>query len=142
MAELISKAINARSQSGIFNQLTFMNWYLAKIVFRIVCGDGSHAAQFDEQLRLIRADKKEEALLKAQLLGSREEEVFFNQHQQMVHWQFINVSELYKLSELIDGAELYSRIEEKENGDSYVQIVNHKAAGIESGQTLELLELV
>ncbi|MEK7225456.1 MAG: DUF4288 domain-containing protein, partial [Bacteroidota bacterium] len=52
-----------------------MNWYLAKIVFRIVCGDGNHLAQFDEQLRLIRADKREEALLKAQLLGSREEEV-------------------------------------------------------------------
>lgn len=119
-----------------------MNWYLAKIVFRIVCGDGNHLAQFDEQLRLIRADKKEEALLKAQLLGSREEEKFFNQHQQMVHWQFINVSELYKLSELIDGAELYSRIIEKDNGESYVQIVNSKAAEIESGSTLELLQLI
>ena len=119
-----------------------MNWYLAKIVFRIVCGDGNHLAQFDEQLRLIRADKKEEALLKAQLLGSREEEMFFNQHQQMVHWQFINVSELYKLSDLIDGAELYSRIIERDNGESYVQIVNRKAAEIESGSTLELVELL
>ena len=121
---------------------TTMNWYLAKIVFRIVCGDGNHTAQFDEQLRLISADKKEEALLKAQLLGSRGEEMFFNNNRQMVHWQFVNVSELYKLSELIDGAELYSRIEEKENGDSYVQLVNEKAALIGSGNTLELLELV
>lgn len=119
-----------------------MNWYLAKIIFRIVCGDGNHLAQFDEQLRLIRAEKKEEALLKAQLLGSREEERFFNQQRQMVHWQFINVSELYKLSELIDGAELYSRIIERDNGENYVQIVNRKAAEIESGNTLELLELV
>ena len=38
-----------------------MNWYLAKMVFRIVCGDGNHAAQFDEQLRLISAGSKEEA---------------------------------------------------------------------------------
>ncbi|MEP7129294.1 MAG: DUF4288 domain-containing protein, partial [Chitinophagales bacterium] len=29
-----------------------MNWYLAKIVFRIICGDGLHQPQFDEQLRL------------------------------------------------------------------------------------------
>lgn len=119
-----------------------MNWYLAKIVFRIVCGDGNHTAQFDEQLRLISADKKEEAFLKAQLLGSREEEIFFNNNQQVVHWEFINVSELYKLSALIDGAELYSRIDEKENGDSYIQLVNEKALRIESGNTLELLELV
>ena len=119
-----------------------MNWYLAKIVFRIVCGDGDHTAQFDEQLRLIRADKKEEALLKAQLLGSREEEKFFNNNQQVVHWQFVNVSDLYKLSDLIDGAELYSRIEEKEDGDSYEQWVNEKAVMIGSGKTLELLELV
>ena len=42
-----------------------MNWYLTKIVFQIICGDGDHTPQFDEQLRLIRADKKEEALLNA-----------------------------------------------------------------------------
>jgi hypothetical protein len=119
-----------------------MNWYLAKIVFRIVCGDGNHTAQFDEQLRLISADKKEEAFLKAQLLGSRGEDKFFNNNRQVVHWQFINVSELYKLSELIDGAELYSRIDEKEDGDSYIQLVNEKAVRIGSGNTLELLELV
>ena len=119
-----------------------MSWYLAKIVFRIVCGDGEHTAQFDEQLRLIQAGKKEEAFLKAQLLGSREEEIFFNNNQQMVHWQFVNVSELYKLSELIDGAELYSRIEEKENGDSYIQIINEKATLIETNNTMEILDLV
>ncbi len=119
-----------------------MNWYLAKIVFRIVCGDGNHAAQFDEQLRLISADDKEEAFLKAQLLGNRGEEMFFNNNHKMVHWQFVNVSDLYKLSELIDGAELYSRIEEKENGDNYVQVINEKAVRIESGHTLELLQLV
>jgi hypothetical protein len=128
--------------AGASGQATTMNWYLAKIVFRIVCGDGNHTAQFDEQLRLIKADKKEEALLKAQLLGSREEEMFFTENQRLIHWQFVNVSELYKISELIDGAELYSRIEEKENGECYVQLVNEKAALIESGNTLELLELV
>lgn len=119
-----------------------MNWYLAKIVFRIVCGDGDHTAQFDEQLRLVKAGEKGEAFLKAQLIGSREEENFFNQNQQLVRWQFINVSELYKLSELIDGAELYSRIEERDNGDGYVEMINEKAAMIESGRTLEILELV
>lgn len=118
-----------------------MNWYLAKIVFRIQCGDGHHTAQFDEQLRLFAAHDKQEALIKAQIAGTKGEETFFNQKYQLVQWQFINVSELYQLQELIDGAELYSRIEEREHADSYIQMVHGKAAQIEQGNTHELLHL-
>jgi Domain of unknown function (DUF4288) len=118
-----------------------MNWYLAKMVFRIICGDGNHTAQFDEQLRLISAGSKEEAFHKAQLLGGREDEIFFNYSQQLVQWQFISVSELYQLNELIDGAELYSRIEEKDNADNYLHIVHKKAEQIRFGNTLEILNL-
>ncbi len=118
-----------------------MNWYLAKMVFRIICGDGDHTAQFDEQLRLITADSKEEAFHKAQLLGGKEEEMFFNRNQQLVQWQFISVSELYQLNKLIDGAEVYSRIEEKENADNYLHIIYKKAEQIRFGNTLEILNL-
>jgi len=119
-----------------------MNWYLSKMVFRIICGDGNHAAQFDEQLRLITANSKEEAFHKAQLLGVKEEEMFFNTAQQLVQWQFISISELYQLQELIDGAELYSRIEEQENADSYLHIVHKKAEQIRFGNTHEILNLL
>ncbi|MDZ4795931.1 MAG: DUF4288 domain-containing protein [Bacteroidota bacterium] len=118
-----------------------MNWYLTKMVFRIICGDGNHTAQFDEQLRLIAAGSKEEAFHKAQLLGAKEEEMFFNRTQQLVQWQFISVSELYQLQELIDGAELYSRIEETENADAYLHIIHKKAEQIRFGSTLEMLNL-
>jgi hypothetical protein len=107
-----------------------MNWYLAKLVFRIICGDGDHTPQFDEQLRLISAASMEGAFEKAQLTGQKEQETFYNRKQQLVQWQFINVSELYEISELIDGAELYSRIEEKDNAQSYIHIVNQKAENI------------
>jgi hypothetical protein len=123
------------------NKPTNMNWYLAKMVFRIICGDGNHTAQFDEQLRLISGGSKEEAFHKAQLLGGKEEEMFFNRNQQLVQWQFISVSELYQLNELIDGAEVYSRIEEKENADSYLHIIYKKAEQIRFGNTLEILNL-
>src|SRR5713101_7537691 len=103
-----------------------MNWYLTKTVFRIICGDGDHTPQFDEQLRLISASSKEEAFKKAQLTGKNEEETFYNRRQQLVQWQFINISEIYKISELIDGAELYSRIEERDNAEAYIHIVNQK----------------
>lgn len=121
---------------------TNMNWYLAKMVFRIICGNGDHTAQFDEQLRLIAAGSKEEAFHKAQVLGGKEEEMFFNRTQQLVQWQFISVSELYLLNELIDGAELYSRIEEKENADVYLHIIHKKAEQIRFGNTHEILNLV
>ena len=118
-----------------------MNWYLAKIVFRIICGDGDHAAQFDEQLRLVAAPGKEDAFYKAQQLGQQEEDVFYNNKQQLVQWKFINVSAIYKLGELIDGAELYSRIEERDDADAYTEIVNRKAAGIIHSDSHQLLQL-
>ena|ERR1043165_8831900 len=118
-----------------------MNWYLAKVVFQIVCGNGDHTPQFDEQLRLIAATSKEEAFNKAQQMGRKEEETFFNHKQQLVQWQFINVSELYRLSELIDGAELYSRIEEKDNAGQYIQVVNQKADSIVYSSSHQLLQL-
>jgi len=118
-----------------------MNWYLAKIVFRIICGDGDHLPQFDEQLRLIRAESKENAFHKAQAMGKSEEDTFLNRKDQLVRWQFINVSELYRLSELIDGAEVYSRIEERENAEAYIYTVNQKAESIFFSQTHQLLQL-
>src|SRR5689334_12475733 len=107
-----------------------MNWYLAKLVFRIICGEGDHTAQFDEQLRLISASSKEEAFNKAWQTGKKEEEIFYNQRQQLVQWRFIHVMEIYKISQLIDGAELYSRIEERDNAEAYIHVVNQKAENI------------
>ena len=119
-----------------------MNWYLAKIVYRIICGDGDHTAQFDEQLRLIYATTKEDAFYKAQHIGKNEAETFYNLKKELVQWQFINVSELYKIGEMIDGAELYSRIEEKDNGDLYTEVINKKAQGILYSDIHQLLQLV
>jgi hypothetical protein len=119
-----------------------MYWYLTKIVFRIVCGDGKHTAQFDEQLRLVFAENKNEAFKKALKMGNDENEVFQNHKQKPVQWKFINVSEIYKLGELIDGAELYSRINEIENADTYIELVNKKADGIIHSNSHELLQLV
>jgi len=119
-----------------------MNWYLTKIVFRIICGEGHHTAQFDEQLRLVLASGKENAFNKAQQLGRQEEETFFNMMRQPVRWKFVNVSEIYKLGELMDGAELYSRIEEKDDAAIYMDIVNKKAYGIIHSDSHELLRLV
>ena len=119
-----------------------MNWYLTKVIFQIICGGGNHVAQFDEQLRLVAAHDKKDAFYKAQYLGKKEEETFVNIKQEPVHWKFINVSEVYKLGELLDGAELYSRIDEKGDAGSYIAIINSRAAGIVHSDSHELLQLV
>lgn len=119
-----------------------MNWYLAKIVYRVTCGEGRHTSQFDEQLRLIAAMDKEEAFYKAQQNGQAGEDAFLNQNEQLVQWQFINVSELYRLSSLMDGAEIYSRIEERTDAAVYIDIIHKKAAGIISSGSHEILELL
>ena len=118
-----------------------MNWFLAKIVYRIVCGEGDHTAQFDEQLRLVQAADENEAFDKAKAIGEQEQEMFLNQQQKLVTWQFVNVCELYKISALIDGAELYSRIQETDNAELYMELVHKKAAHIKANNTHKYLQL-
>ena len=108
-----------------------MNWYLAKMVYRIICGDGQHLAQFDEQLRLVEAGDKEDAFEKAADMGRKEEDSFYNQQAQLVRWQFVAVPELYPLTDLIDGAEICSRIKEVENAEAYITFVQQRAAYIQ-----------
>ncbi|HRP55513.1 DUF4288 domain-containing protein [Agriterribacter sp.] len=117
-----------------------MNWFLAKIVYRIICGEGDHTAQFDEQLRLIVASNDEEAFKKASAIGKQEEDCFYNQSEKLVQWKFINVAELHKIAGLIDGAELYSRIEEKENGDLYAELVHKRAANLQLNSSRHFLQ--
>ncbi len=104
-----------------------MKWYLAKIVYRIICGEGSHTPQFDEQLRLVYAENDMHAFQKARLIGDGEEDNFLNNNQKPVHWKFINVSELHPLNDLIDGAEIYSKIGEEGNADSYTKLIKDRA---------------
>lgn len=119
-----------------------MNWYLSKIIFQIICGEGDHTPQFDEQLRLIEATDETEAYAKARGIGMLEQEVFTNTRQQPVQWKFINIAELYKLNGFIDGAELYSRIHETDDADRYIDLTHKKAAHILSGKTHHLLQLL
>jgi Domain of unknown function (DUF4288) len=102
-----------------------MNWYLSKLVFRIICGDGLHKPQFDEQLRVIYAEDEFHAFQKARSIGEREcmEEYIVRR----VQWKFIDVSELLLLSDFIDGAEIYSKITEEENADLYIRNTQKRA---------------
>lgn len=109
-----------------------MNWYMAKLVYRIVCGEGKHTPQFDEQLRLIRAANQAAAFERAQELGFSNQHSFLNYKNEIVEWRFINVSELNQLSELADGVEMYSRVEEAEHAGRFIDTINRKADHLRS----------
>lgn len=108
-----------------------MNWYIAKIIFRISNGEGPQKSQFDEHLRLIQAEYFDEAFLKARILGLQEEASFVNSHQALVKWEFVNVAELFPMRELKDGLEIYSQINEKEEAEPYIHYVHQKAAAMQ-----------
>jgi len=104
-----------------------MNWYIAKIVFKINAGNASQKPQFDEHIRLILADNFEEAFRKARIIGITEEDIIFRDTTK-VAWEFVNVSELYPLKELKDGTELYSQINEEEEASTYIDHIHQRAA--------------
>jgi hypothetical protein len=105
-----------------------MNWFIAKIIFRIVSGEGNHDAQFDEQLRLISATNDKEAFEKAARLGQICQDSFMNNEKQPVRWEFIDVAEINQLNELADGTELYYQINEPADADLYMAWAHHKSA--------------
>jgi len=118
------------AQVLIIFQVLLMNWYITKVIFAITREDSQSKKQFDEQLRLIAASDKEEAFFKARAIGLAEEECFYSDNNKKVRWEFINVSEVIPVKGLEDGAELYSRIHETDEGSSYIHSIHQKAVDI------------
>lgn len=104
-----------------------MNWYLAKLVYRIVSGDGNHAPQFDVQYRLVRAENADWALEKAIILGRIGESTFENAKRESVKWKFIAVEDVSKIPVLDDGAQLYGQILEPHNPREYVEATHARS---------------
>jgi Domain of unknown function (DUF4288) len=102
-----------------------MKWYLSKLVFRVIYANGSHSAQFDEQLRLIYAEDEFHAFQKARTIGDR---ACMNTIENTgVKWKFIDVSELYPLANIVDGAEVFSMITEEADADLYIRNTQKRA---------------
>jgi hypothetical protein len=105
-----------------------MNWYLAKIVYQIISGSANHTPQFDEQLRLIRADEWGWAREKASIVGRLLEQSFNNERNEKVTWKFVEVTELILLTSLEDGEEIYSTTCEPKDVNEYLAIISLKAS--------------
>lgn len=106
---------------------TEMKWYLVKLVYQVVSGDGTHTPQFDEQFRLIHADELDWARKKARVLGQIGAFNFINHRKEEVNWIFIDVIDICEIGEIEDGAQLYSTTEEPQDVSSYLSLIKAKA---------------
>lgn len=98
-----------------------MNSFLVKMVFQIVCGNGNHTPQFEEQLRLVFAKDATTAIEKAKQMSSKEAA-----DTDTVKWKFIAVTDIYPFTEDLDGAVLFSKINETEMGAATIHTMKLK----------------
>ncbi len=104
-----------------------MKWYLAKLIYQVVSGSGNHAPQFDEQLRLIKADDYDWACEKASILGRLYECDFTNLKKESVKWKFVSLVDVMPMGSLQDGEEIYSTIEEPKDVSDYLNKIKSKS---------------
>jgi hypothetical protein len=108
-----------------------MKYYIAKMVFKIQCGNGKHIPQFDEQIRLFYADSAPIALQKAVNTGNEEAQTFINNNQQLIQWIFLGITDLLEIETLTDGIELSSCIKEIDEAENYEYFTQKKAAQLQ-----------
>ncbi len=104
-----------------------MNWYIARFVYQIVAPAAQEGAQFDEQVRLIRADEADWAWEKAHVLGRLGECTLENENKQPVRWKFVGVTNMYPLHDLADGVELFSDTWQPANGEDFLRMTKQQA---------------
>jgi hypothetical protein len=104
-----------------------VKWYLAKMVFRIIVGDGSHTPQFEEQFRLLPAEDALDAFHLARKTGDAEQVIRRLTITAGVEWEFIDVTELYLLDSRITGTGIFSRQYEVQDVLTHKKEVRRKA---------------
>ncbi len=117
-----------------------MSFFLAKIIYQVICGDGNHTPQFDEQFRLILSDDYTTAIDKAKAIGIQEQHSFYNHKQRLVQWNFIDVCELYTIDDYADGTEIISTIKERYDASFYIEEVHQKALKLQQREPYSFLQ--
>lgn len=117
-----------------------MEWFLAKLVYRFQPAGNDHQVQFDEQLRLVLAEDNLHAFHKAQQIGQKEELIADEQSPHQINWVFMDVTEIYPLHKMMDGAEVLSQINQPADKERYQLEVRLKAGYLLSSCTERFLQ--
>jgi len=108
-----------------------MGLYLVKLVFAVYSNNNDQPGEFDEQIRIVSSGNLEGAFLKARHLGRLHEDSFTTKTNQRITWRFIDVSEMYDLGEVKDGAELYSQTHKTDSADTFIHYIRQKSIEIQ-----------
>lgn len=103
-----------------------MQWYLAKIIFRIITEKENETGLFEAKLRLVQGENRQQALQHATAWGEEEESEFTNAAGQKITWQFIAVSELRIFYGFTDEVELDSHLEEMPAPEEFIALQKDK----------------
>ena len=103
-----------------------MKWFAVNCIYQVICGEGKHTPQFNEQTRLIHAEGITQALDKAKLNAVHFNPPFNNCQGEKVVWKFIGVGGISGVAALADGVEISSKIVEPKSVDQYLEKLKHR----------------
>ncbi|MFD2584293.1 DUF4288 domain-containing protein [Pedobacter vanadiisoli] len=103
-----------------------MKWFAVNCIYQVICGEGKHAPQFNEQIRLIQADGIVLALEKAKLNAVHFNPPFSNCIGDKVVWKFIGIGGILEVEEPADGVEVGSKIVEPKSVEKYLEKLEHR----------------
>ena len=103
-----------------------MSYYLATLCYEIICGEGRHTPQFEEQVRLLETGSRSEALKAAHEIGQQELLSYQFNNSAKVEWKFLGIKELISLPGFFHGAELYQQHREIEYAEGYRNFIKDK----------------
>jgi len=103
-----------------------MKWFAVNCIYQVICGEGKHTPQFNEQTRLIQAKGVRQALSKANLNAVYFNPSLNNCQGDKIVWKFLGVGGISEIVELIDGAEISSKIVEPKSVSLYLEKLAHR----------------
>lgn len=103
-----------------------MKWFAVNCIYQVICGEGKHTPQFNEQTRLIRAKGIRHALSKANLNAVHFNPSLNNCQGDKIVWKFLGVGGIAEVIELTDGAEVSSKMVEPKSVSLYLEKLAHR----------------
>lgn len=103
-----------------------MKWFAVNCIYQVICGEGKHSPQFNEQIRLLQALNRLEAVEKVNQQVTQYNVPFKNCVGEKVVWKFLGIASLTEINEIKDGVEVASKILEPKSAENYLKKLKHR----------------
>jgi hypothetical protein len=89
-----------------------MNFYIAKMVFRIEVDREDDIRQFEEKIILVKAPDSKKAFEKTISMGLKEESEFVNANGHLIRWKLEGITHISKLMNISEETEIFSELKD------------------------------